>query len=192
MAHVEPVERRQPGAAQDQAVLAPSVPLPAAPAAAETSRAAQAVVATEPSAPAPITRPADAAPPVQPIEHAATAGSAVIVPPPANPPANANERVLVAALGNTAPAPSISAPLKVTNRSLPVFPPEAIRAGVQGGRVVARLTIEADGHVSGAQILSASPAGFFERESRRALAGWRYEPPGRATSADVELVFNRQ
>jgi hypothetical protein len=32
--------------------------------------------------------------------------------------------------------------------------------------------------------------GYFERESRRALASWRYEPPGQATSADVELVFN--
>jgi len=116
----------------------------------------------------------------------------VLVPPPATTPTNANDRVLVAALGNAAPAPSITAPLKVTNRTVPVFPPEAIRAGIQSGRIVARLTIEADGRVSGAQILSASPSGFFERESRRALSSWRYEPPGRETSTDVELVYTRE
>jgi TonB family protein len=57
---------------------------------------------------------------------------------------------------------------------------------------VARLTIEADGRVSGAQIVKAAPLGYFERESRRALANWRYEPPGRQISADVELIFTRE
>jgi len=189
---VESAERRPVTAAPDQAVPAQPAPILAAAPAAENSRAVQPVVAAELPASAPPTRTADAGSPVQSSDRAATANGAVIAPPPANPPANANERVLVAALGNAAPAPSIVAPLKVTNRALPVFPPEAIRAGVQAGRVVARVTIQADGHVSGAQILSASPAGFFERESRRALAGWRYEPPGRETTADVELVFNRE
>jgi len=189
---VEPTERRQVNAAPDQAVpVQPAATLAAAPAA-ESSRAVLPVVAPEPPASAPITRPADAALPTQASDRVASGSGAVIAAPPASPPASANERVLVAALGNTGPAPSIVAPLKVTNRALPVFPPEAIRAGVQAGRVVARVTIQADGRVSGAQILSASPAGFFERESRRALATWRYEPPGRETTADVELVFNRE
>jgi len=188
---VEPTERRQVNAAPDQGLPAqPAATLAAAPAA-ESSRAVLPVVAPELPASAPVTRPAEATP-AQPGDRAASASGAVIAPPPASPPAAANERVLVAALGNSAPAPSIVAPLKVTNRALPVFPPEAIRAGVQAGRVVARVTIQADGRVSGAQILSASPAGFFERESRRALATWRYEPPGRETTADVELVFNRE
>ena len=99
--------------------------------------------------------------------------------------------MLVAALGKTAPPQSTTPPLRVANRTVPIFPVEAMRAGIQSGRVVARLTIEADGRVSAAQIISSTPIGYFERESRRALAMWRYEPPGQATSADVELIFNR-
>jgi protein TonB len=102
--------------------------------------------------------------------------------------------VLLAALGKAAPppAPAITPQLRVTNRKVPNFPIEAIRAGIQNGRVVARLTIEADGRVSATQIISASPIGYFERESRRALATWRYEPPGQATTADIELDFTRE
>jgi len=116
----------------------------------------------------------------------------VLAPPPANAPENGSERVLMAALGIPPAPPAVTAPLRATNRTVPVFPPEAIRAGIQNGRVVARLTIEADGRVSSAQIISATPSGYFERESRRAVATWRYEPPGQATSTDVELVFNRE
>jgi protein TonB len=101
------------------------------------------------------------------------------------------DRVTVAALGKAAAPQPAAAPLRVTHRTVPVFPVEAMRAGVQSGHVIARVTIEADGRVSGTQIISATPLGYFERESRRALATWRYEPPGQATSADVELVFNR-
>jgi protein TonB len=121
---------------------------------------------------------------------AASPGTAVPAPPAT--PANNTDRVLVAALGANAPVPSTFAPLRVITRTVPAFPQEALRDGIRQGRVVARLTIEADGRVSGAQIISAAPLGYFERESRRALATWRYEPPGSATSADVELVFNRE
>jgi protein TonB len=85
-----------------------------------------------------------------------------------------------------------TAPLRVSARTMPAFPPEAMRAGIHQGRVLARLSIEPDGRVSGTQILSAAPVGFFERESRRALATWRYEPPGQPATIDVELVFNRE
>jgi len=118
--------------------------------------------------------------------------AAAPVPAPTAAAASAPDRVLVAALSNATAPPAITAPLKVTNRTVPAFPPEAIRAGVQGGRIVARLTIEADGRVSSTGILSASPIGYFERESRRALSTWRYEPPGKTTSTDIELVFNRE
>jgi periplasmic protein TonB len=145
-----------------------------------------------------------ALPPAPVPEQPATrllADSPAITPPARNEGATSgtaaagasNERVLVAALGKTAPPPqSAVAPLKVANRTIPIFPAEAIRAGIQSGRVVARLTIEADGRVSAAQIVSSTPMGYFERESRRALATWRYEPPGQATSTDVELLFNRE
>jgi TonB family protein len=100
--------------------------------------------------------------------------------------------VLVAALGKSPPPASTTPPLRLATRTVPTFPIEAVRAGVSSGRVVARLTIEADGRVSATEILSSTPLGYFERESRRALANWRYEPPGQTTSADVELVFKHE
>jgi TonB family protein len=105
--------------------------------------------------------------------------------------AGTGDRVLVASLGKAVPAPLTATPLRLTRRTVPIFPTEAIRAGIESGRVVARLTVEADGHVSETRIMSASPLGYFERESRRALASWRYEPPGQTTSVEVELQFNR-
>jgi TonB family protein len=91
-----------------------------------------------------------------------------------------------------AAAPTVVAPLRVTNRTTPEFPGEAIRAGVQSGRLVARLSIDAEGRVTATQVLSATPPGVFERESRRALSTWRYEPPGQPTTTDVELIFSRE
>jgi protein TonB len=162
------------------------------------------VVAAPPPAPEPV-RAAAVAPQLaavpEPPATRSLADSTAISPPARSegatsgsaPAGTGGERVLVAALGKSAPPPpSTIAPLKVTNRTIPTFPAEAVRAGIQSGRVVARLTIEADGRVSGAQIISSTPMGYFERESRRALATWRYEPPGQITSADVELLFNRE
>jgi TonB family protein len=141
---------------------------------------------------APLTRSvAEPAPPAnaQPSERPANSTA----PAPAGNAGPANgDRVLLAALGKSAPAqsPSVGPPLRVANRTLPSFPHDAARDGIRSGRVVARLTIQADGRVSATQIISATPMGYFERDSRRALATWRYEPPGEVTSAEVELVFN--
>ncbi len=90
----------------------------------------------------------------------------------------------------SAAAPAITPP-RATRRTVPVFPNEAIKAGIKTGRVLARVAIDADGHVTDSQILSARPPGYFERESQRALSNWRYEAPGRSTSTDVELLFSR-
>lgn len=185
----EPVVQAPSPAAPPPVVLQ----VAAAPTVVEAPRVAAA--APQPTEAAPLTR-SVAEPPVtlppapQPIESPAK----TVAPPPTSSSAASTDRVLVAALGKSAPPPppSVVPPLRVSKRTVPVFPIEAVRDGVQTGRVVARLTIESDGRVSAMQILSATPIGYFERESRRALATWRYEPPGEVTFADVELVFNRE
>lgn len=91
----------------------------------------------------------------------------------------------------TAPVQSVTPP-RTISRSVPLFPDEAIKAGIKTGRVLARVSIDAEGRVTESQILSARPPGYFERESQRALAAWRYAPPGRAISTDVELNFARE
>lgn len=174
----EPAEtQRVPNAPAEAAAMAPLLAPapPPAPAALQTS-AIEAPVTRSAADPGAATLPA--------------VGQAVAAPPPskADP-----DRTQVAALGNTpSMARATDAPLRAIARPVPPFPIEAMRAGIPQGRVVARLTVEADGRVSAARILSSTPLGYFERESRRALANWRYEPPGRQTSTDVELVFNRE
>jgi protein TonB len=144
---------------------------------------------TVPLAEVPLARPV-----TESAAASAPAAERAATPVPASPAANPapGDRVLVAALGKSAPPQSTTPPLRVARRTVPVFPVEAMRAGIQNGRVVARLTIEADGRVSAAQIINSNPIGYFERESRRALATWRYDPPGQPTSADVELIFTRE
>jgi protein TonB len=165
-----------------------SAPVPAAP---------------EPSAPALVTRASDPAlvapPPVAPAlpdaaaKQAAEAGergSATTPAAIAAPAADMNRVAMARVDAAPAPPPTVVPP-RAIRRAVPVFPGEAIKAGIKTGRVLARVTIDADGRVTESQILSARPPGYFERESQRALTSWRYEPSGRSTSADVELLFAR-
>jgi protein TonB len=72
-----------------------------------------------------------------------------------------------------------------------MFPHEAVRAGVDKGRVTARLSVASDGLVSKVEILSAYPARLFDREVRETAMRWRYEAPGQPRQTDVEFVFDR-
>ena len=86
--------------------------------------------------------------------------------------------------------------LSPVRRIEPVYPVDAIEDDVSG-RVEAILTIDANGDVIDVEILSATPRGYFERETRRALRRWKYEPDlvseistGATRQARVEIVFN--
>lgn len=178
-----------PETRQRPAVI-PSAP-PAAPPVEAPRPVVVAAAQTQPPADPPALRAAvdatAAAAPERTIKGAATTPATV-----APLPATAGRTLAAARTEAPATAPQVAAPLRVVNRTIPDFPGEAIRAGVRSGRVVARLSIDADGRVTATQVLSATPTGFFERESRRALSTWRYEPPGQPTTTDVELVFTRE
>ncbi|MCS7101850.1 MAG: TonB family protein [Burkholderiaceae bacterium] len=117
----------------------------------------------------------------------------IVKPPLARAPdielAVAVQPVVAAAESAPATAPMARAELRVLRRAEPVFPPEALREGVRGGRVLAQVAINADGSVGAVDIVEAEPRRVFERAVRRALAHWRYEPPGEPRSARVEFVF---
>jgi protein TonB len=164
----------------------PAAPEPSAPALASQTRDAPVVTPPQVEPPA-------ADPPAKPA--AERSDRAAATPVQVNPPAADTNRVVALARPDATPAtpatsPTVVAP-RAVRRTVPVFPNEAIKAGIKTGRVLARITIDADGRVSDSQIVNARPPGYFEKESQRALSAWRYEAPGRATTTEVELLFSR-
>lgn len=196
-AQVAPAQVAPAPAAPPQAAPAKAAPQQAAPAQVASTQAVPAQVVAAPVATAP------ASPlPVAPLPAAralAESGKQPVqqeqVPAPAAVATRAPdaERVALARADASPPAPAVSVtPPRTISRSVPQFPAEAIKAGIKTGRVLARVSIDAEGRVVESEILSARPPGYFERESQRALASWRYAPPGRSTSTDVELLFARE
>ena len=75
------------------------------------------------------------------------------------------------------------------SRVSPVFPRQAIKDGVQGGRVVAHVYVTTDGTVREVRIVSANPPRIFEREVQRALMQWRFQPEPVGFIGEVEVEF---
>ena len=63
---------------------------------------------------------------------------------------------------------------KATSKPAPDFPEKAKRDGVSG-TVEAVITIDEDGRVVNVRIVSATPEGYFEKATIKALEKWRYE-----------------
>ncbi len=80
---------------------------------------------------------------------------------------------------------------KVVKKVPPEFPREASQKGISTGSVKAKLTIEADGKVSGVEILEAEPKRVFDRAVKEALMEWKFEPGEKATH-EVKLVFKNE
>ncbi len=59
----------------------------------------------------------------------------------------------------------------------PEYPRRAFRNGVQGW-VVVRLDVGADGRTSNVEIVESQPTNAFNREARRTVRNWVFEPPG--------------
>ena len=66
-----------------------------------------------------------------------------------------------------------------------VYPPEALRQGIEG-QVVVRYDVTAKGNVTNAAVVGAAPPGVFEEAALRAVRSWRFRPSakrGRRISA---------
>ena len=67
----------------------------------------------------------------------------------------------------------------------PSYPREAIRAGVQKGRVVARLQIDEKGNVTDINITSSDPPRVFYKAVRAALENWKFRAEGERYVGEV-------
>lgn len=176
----------------------PSAKPAAAPAPAAATAAAPAIK------PRPVATPAPA--------EAITAATAL--PAASAPPAASITPALVAAaaapapelLASLAPAAAMSPPpaarpplpepapinegLQLLERVEPEFPRNVLRDGGSGS-VLVRLQVEANGSVSGAEVLRSSNRRLVP-PVLQAVARWRFAPQARAQSAEVEIGFRSE
>lgn len=72
-------------------------------------------------------------------------------------------------------------PMSRDRRAMPVvripphYPQRALRLGIEGW-VLLEFTINAAGDVEGVRVVDSEPPDTFDRESIRAIQGWKYQP----------------
>jgi periplasmic protein TonB len=129
------------------------------------------------------------------------------VPPPDIPvPTTPSEPVIAAITPTPPPAPPVIAPpapppppappkpavrkgITPINKVSPEYPRDAIRKGIERGRVVARMDIDEKGNVTDVRIIEANPPRVFDREVIAALRQWKFEPEGEKYVGEVEVEF---
>ncbi len=115
---------------------------------------------------APVISAVTATPPTEPHVIAPP----VVVPPPA-------------------PKPAIRRGIARLSGDDPVYPRQAIKAGVAKGRVVARVHIDEKGNVTEVVIISAEPSRHFDRAVTDALQTWKFRAEGEKYVGEVEVNF---
>jgi protein TonB len=130
-------------------------------------------------------------PPDIPVAAPATAPviSAVTQEVPTQPHVIAPPPVAVAPPAPPPPKPAVRRGIVPIEREDPVYPKEAIRAGVAKGRVLARLKIDEHGNVTDVEITVSEPPRVFDRAVRRALEKWKFKPDGEKYVGEVEVNF---
>ena len=154
--------------ARDADGAATAMPSPAAGASAAAVERIGATAATEP-----VTSPAHApeSPPA-----AALATATVQAPPPSALP------IPPASRGVEARAP------RLLQDAQPRYPLPALRARIEGEAQVA-FTIQPDGSVRNARLLSSTPPGMFEASALAVAQRWRFEATGRAHDSSRTVRF---
>jgi protein TonB len=130
----------------------------------------------------PYVPPPDIPPPQAPSEP-------VISAPSITPPAEPHVIAPPAPPAPPTPKPAIRKGITPISKVDPIYPREAIRAGVARGKVVARLFIDEKGLVTDVRIVEADPPGVFDKEVRRALALWKFQAEGEKFVGEVDLTF---
>ena len=110
----------------------------------------------------------------------------------ANPQAGGNGTLQTIATADASPD---SAPRPIL-QARPVYPYAAKIRGIEG-RVLLDFTVYPDGHCGEAQVLSASPAGYFEKAALDAVEQWRFTPAlkdGKAVPSrmKIQIAFDLQ
>ena len=155
--------------ARDAEGAAAAMPSPAAGAsAAAVERIVAATAGTEP-----VTSPAHAP---EPSPAAAPATATVQAPPPSALPTPPASR------GVEARTP------RLLQDAQPRYPLPALRARIEGEAQVA-FTIQPDGSVRNARLLSSTPPGMFEASALAVARRWRFEATGRAHDSSRTVHF---
>jgi protein TonB len=144
--------------------------------AAAALKAQQQAAAQNAAAPPPVERPAP--PPPRPAQTQAS------TPPP--PPAPAPTE----AAPPPQPKPAAHAGLPdVVSSVQPVYPRDALRDGVSGEVTVA-FTVNPDGSVSGASVVSSNPRRTFDSAALDAIRKWKFAASGETSSGRRTFAFN--
>lgn len=160
-----------------------------------TPRAAAVVAPTAAPAAAPATAPAEvktavtetrSATPAAPTPVPAPAAVQAVTPPSAP---SANIVASTAPTARPTPAKDVAAALTLLSQEQPEFPRDALRDGVAGGRVKAKLTIDAAGGVSDVVIVEATPPRVFNRAVTQALSRWKFNPGAEGRTFVTEVTF---
>lgn len=104
----------------------------------------------------------------------------VIAPPPP---------VVVAPPPPPPPKPAIRRDIRPIHKVDPEFPRNAIREGIEKGRVLARVKIDEKGNVTDVMIVSSEPARVFDRSVKEALMEWKFKAEGEPYVGEVEVTF---
>jgi len=127
----------------------------------------------------PIVTPAPAEPVISAVTSAPPTQPHVIAPPAVAPPPPPPP----------APKPAVRKGIVPIQREDPVYPRQAIRAGIAKGRVVARLKIDEKGNVTDIDITFSDPPHVFDRAVRQALENWKFKPEGEKYVGEIEVNF---
>lgn len=78
--------------------------------------------------------------------------------------------------------------IQVIKRPLPVYPSEAMRAGIEG-RVRVLVDVNADGTVKDVRVGKSEPAGVFDEAALSAVQEMLFTPSGKESSGFIEIAF---
>jgi protein TonB len=131
-------------------------------------------------------------PPDIPVATAPTAPviSAVTATPPPAPHVIAPPAVVAPPAPPPPPKPAIRRGIVRLAGDDPVYPRQAIRAGIAKGRVLARVMIDEKGNVTEVIIVSADPPRHFDKAVVDALQDWKFKAEGEKYVGEIEVNFS--
>jgi len=133
--------------------------------------------------------PPDIPPPPQVIE-APTITAVTPEPPPKQEYVIAPPPPPVVVAPPAPPKPAVRRGISRVSGDDPVYPRDAIRAGVSKGRVTVRLQIDEKGNVTQVIIVSSEPPRVFDRAVQTALQDWKFRADGEKYTGEVEVNFS--
>lgn len=106
-------------------------------------------------------------------------------PPPAEP---APAPVAAPEPEPVAPKPVANVELRPVSTPAPRYPAAALRSG-RSGSVQVEFTVDVNGHVTSARVISATPPRLFNNETLSAVRRWRFQPIDQPVTSRRTITF---